>query len=154
MSLNPLAPACLPHYHFRSDPPLSLCNPTTMSLSLAQLFCGMPPPIIPSPAPPITQPITVGTFILPFNQPMNPSEQDAEAHSPLPVSSSLFSSPLEHQAQCLQAIHKTNSSTLEGRTARPQDITNCCSPTRERLCLTALLAFLLGWNNLQQGYCR
>ena len=106
-SLNPIAPAFLPHYQYPSDPPISQCNPTTMSLPLAQFFCIMPPAIIPSHAPPVTQPITEGTFFLLFIQPKNSSKQNAEVHQPLPGSSSFLSSPLEHQVQCLQAIHKT-----------------------------------------------
>ena len=107
MSLSPFAPAFLPHYQPPSDPTLSPCNSTMMSLPLAQLFCGMPPPFIPSPASPSTQPITDGTFILLLLPPKNPSKQDAEVHQPLPGPSSLLSSPLQHQVQCLQAIHKT-----------------------------------------------
>ena len=43
MSLYPLAPASLPHYQFPSDPPISLCISTPMSLPFSQIFCGMPP---------------------------------------------------------------------------------------------------------------
>ena len=39
MSLNPLAPAFLPHYQSSSGPPLSLCNSNTMNLTLAQIIC-------------------------------------------------------------------------------------------------------------------
>ena len=67
----------------------------------------MPPPIIPSHGPPITQPSIDGTFILPLIQPKNPTKHDAEASQPLPGSSSFLYSPLEHQAQRKQAIHKT-----------------------------------------------
>ena len=107
MSLNPLAPAFLPHFQLPSTPPLPMCHSTTMSLSLAQLFCGMPPQLIPSHAPPINQPITNGNFTLPLIQPKNPSKLDAATHRPSPESSSLLSSPLQHPANCLQAIHKT-----------------------------------------------
>ena len=107
MSLNPLAPAFLPHYQSPSDLPIWLCNCNTMSLPLAQLFRGMPPPNIPAQDPPINQPITKGTFILPLIQLTSQFKQDAAAHPPTPGSSSLLSSPLQHQANCLQAIHKT-----------------------------------------------
>ena len=84
MSLNPLAPAFLPHYQSSSDPPFPLCDSTPMSLPLAQIFCRMPPQIIPSHAPPINQPITAGTFILPLIQETNPSKPHAAAHQPSP----------------------------------------------------------------------
>ena len=56
---------------------------------------------------PLRQPITDGTFILPLFEPKNPSKQDAETLQPPPGSSSLLPSALQHQGQCLQAIHKT-----------------------------------------------
>ena len=107
MPLNPLAPAVLPHYQSSSDPPISLCNFTTMSLPLAHLFCGMLPQITPSLAPSINQHITDGTLLLPSFQPTNQSKPNAAAHQPTPESSALLSSPLQHQANCQQAIHKT-----------------------------------------------
>ena len=78
-----------------------------MSLPLAQKFCGLPPSITPSPDPPLRQPITDGFFILPLTHPRNPCKPDAETLQPPPRSSSLLPSPLQHQAQCLEAIHKT-----------------------------------------------
>ena len=105
MSLNPLAPTLLPHYQSSSEPSISLCNSTTMSLPLAQLICGMPPQTIPSPAPSINQHNIDGNFILPLLQPTNQSKPDAAAHQPTPGSSHLLSSPLQHQDNCLQAIH-------------------------------------------------
>ena len=107
MSLNSLAPAILPHYQPSSDPAISLCNSTTMSLPLTQLCCGMPPQIVPSHAPSNNHPMTDGTFILSLIQPKNPSKQDAAVPQRNPGYSSLFSLPLQHQANCLQAIHKT-----------------------------------------------
>ena len=109
MYLTPFAPAFLPHYQFPSVPPISLCKPTTMSLPLAQIFCGMPPSISPAHAPAITQPITdsLTPIILPLIQSKNPSRQDAEIFQPPPGSSSLLPSSLQKQAQCVQAIHKT-----------------------------------------------
>ena len=80
MSINPLAPAFPPHHQYPPVPSISLCNSTTVSLPLAQLFCGMPAPIFPSHAPPVTQPITDGTFIHSLIQLKNPSKQDAKAH--------------------------------------------------------------------------
>ena len=77
-----------------------------MSFPLAQLFCGMPPPIIPSHAHPVNQPITDGTFILLLIQPTNQFKQGATAHQPPPGSSSLLPSPPQHQTKCLKAIHK------------------------------------------------
>ena len=106
MSLNPLAPAFLPHYQFSSDQPISLCNSTAMCLPLAQLFCGMPPSITLSHAPPLRQRIAANTFILPLTQPQSPSKQDAEILQQSPGPSSFFPSPLQNQAQCLQAIHE------------------------------------------------
>ena len=107
MSLNPLAPAFLPHFQSSSDPPIPLGNSTTMSLPLAQIFCGMPVQIIPSHAPSINQHITDGTLLLPLLQSTNQSKPDAAAHQSTSGSSALLSSPLQHQANCLQAIHKT-----------------------------------------------
>ena len=107
MSLNSLAPGFLPHYQFPSDPPISLSNSTAMSLPLVQIFFGLPPSVTPSPAPPLRQLITEGTFILPLIQPENPSKHDAETLQPPPGSSPLLPPPLQHQAQCLQTIHKT-----------------------------------------------
>ena len=49
MSLNPLAPAFLPQFQPSCDPAISLGNSGTMSFPLAQLFCGMPPQIVPPP---------------------------------------------------------------------------------------------------------
>ena len=63
----------------------------------------MPPQIIRS----INQHITDGTLFLPFLQPTNQSKPDAAPHQPTPGSSTFLSSPLQHQANCLQAIHKT-----------------------------------------------
>ena len=108
MSLNPLAPAFLPHYQSLSDPPLSLCNSTTMNFPLAQLFSGMPPQIIPSHVPSFSQPITDGTFILPLIQAKNPLNKVAAVHQPPRGSSSHLSLSLQHQTNYLQAIlHKT-----------------------------------------------
>ena len=107
MSLNPLAPVFLPHYQSSSDPPISLCNSTTIGLPLAQLICGMPPQTIPSHAPSINQHITDGTFLFPLLQPNNKSKSDAAVHQPTPGSSALLPSPLQHQANCLQATSKT-----------------------------------------------
>ena len=107
MSLNHLAPAFLPQYQSSSDPPISLCNSTAMSLPFAQLFCEMPPQIFPFHAPSIKQHITDGTLLLPFLQPTNQSKPDAAAHQPTPASSAFLSSPVQHQVNCLQAIHKT-----------------------------------------------
>ena len=107
MSLNSLAPAFLPQVQSSRDPLISLGNSTTMSLPLAQLFCGMPPQIIPAHALSINQHITDGTFLLPTLQPTNQSKPNAKAHQPNLESSALLPSPLKHQASCLQTIHKT-----------------------------------------------
>ena len=61
----------------------------------------------PSHAPSISQHITDGTFLLPFLRPTNQCEPDAAVHQPTPGSSTLLSSPLQHQSNCLQAINKT-----------------------------------------------
>ena len=79
-----------------------------MSLPLPQLICGMPPQTIPSHAPSINQHISDGTFLLPLLQPTNQSEPDAAAYQPTPGSSSPLSSSLQHQANCLRAIHKNH----------------------------------------------
>ena len=154
MSRSPLAPASHPHYQSSSDPPISLCNSTTMSLPLAQLFCGMPPQIIPSLAPSINQPITDSNFILPLLQPTNQSQQDTAAHQPPPGSLSHLSSPLQHRANCLQAIHKTiqqiNKHLKKASTDRHyKSLSFNCKMTLSH-CATCLLP---GWNNLQQRYC-
>ena len=107
MWLNFLGPAFLHHYQFSSDAPISLCVSTTRILPSAQLFCRMPPQISQSHAPSINQHIADGTFLLlPLLQPTNQSRPDAAAHRTTPGSSALFSSPLQHQANWLQAIHK------------------------------------------------
>ena len=105
MSLNPLAPAFLPQSS--SDPPISLCNSTTKSLPLTQFFCRMPPQFVSSHAPSVNQHVTDGTFLLPLLEPKNQSKPRAAAHQRTPESSVLLSSTLQHQAKCLQAIHKT-----------------------------------------------
>ena len=105
MSLNRLAAAFPPHYQSSSDHTISLCNSTTMSIPLAQFFCGMSIQIIPSHAPSINQHITA--LVLPLFQPTNQSKPDEAAHHRTPGSSNRLSSPLQHQANCLQAIHKT-----------------------------------------------
>ena len=51
----------------------------------------------------VNQHITDGTFLQPTNQ----SNPNATVHQPNPGSSALLSSPLQHQANCLQADHKT-----------------------------------------------
>ena len=107
MSLNPLAPAFLPQYQPSFDPTTPLCNSTTMSLPLVQLFYGMTPQLIPSHAPSINQSISDSTFTLPHLQSTSHSQQDLAAHQSPPGSSSLLSSPLQHQTNCLQAFHKT-----------------------------------------------
>ena len=107
MSLNPLAPVFIQNYQNSSDPPISLYNFATMNLPLAQLFCGMPPQMNPSHAFSISQPITDYIFNLPLLQSTNQSKQDAAAHQPTRGPSSLLSPPLQHQANCLQAVHKT-----------------------------------------------
>ena len=68
----------------------------------------MLPSTTPSHALPINRPITDGSFIFPLIQPKHPSQQYAAAHQLPPGSSPLLSSPLQHQVNCLQAIHKTN----------------------------------------------
>ena len=74
---------------------------------MAQLFCGLPTQIFPSHAPFINQHITDSALLLPFLQSTNQSKPDAAAHQPTPGSSALLTSPLQHQSNCLQVIHKT-----------------------------------------------
>ena len=78
-----------------------------MSLPLAQFFCGMPAQIIPSHVPSVTQQALDGSLLFPLPQPTNLSTPNAAAHQPPPEPSALLSLPLQHQAICLQAIHKT-----------------------------------------------
>ena len=106
MSLNPLAPAFLPQFQSSCDPAISLGNSTTMSFPLAQLFCGMPPQITPPHAPSINQHITDSTFLLPSLQLTSQCKPNAAVHQSTPEFSALLSSPLLHQANCLQAIRK------------------------------------------------
>ena len=101
MSLNPLAPAFLPHHQSSSDPPLSLCNSITMNLPLAQLTCGMPPQIIPSHATSINQHIADNTLLHPLLQHTNQSQPDAAAHQSMPGLSASLPSSLQHQSNCL-----------------------------------------------------
>ena len=107
MSLNPLAPVFLPSYQSFSNPPTSLCNSNTMNLPLAQLICGMPPPITPSHAPSINQHIADNTLLLPLLQPMNQYTKDAAAHKPTPGSSTHLPSSFHPQMKCLQAINNS-----------------------------------------------
>ena len=107
MSLNPLAPAFLPHHQSLSDPPLLLCNSNTVNLPLAQLICGMPPQIIPSHAPSINQHIADNTLLLSHLQPMNQSTTDAAAHKLTPGLSTHLPPSLQHQTKCLQAINNS-----------------------------------------------
>ena len=111
MSLNPFAPAFLPHYQFSSNPPISLCISTAMSLPLAQIFFRLshclPPSITTSHARSLGQPTTDDTLVLRLIQPKKLSKQDVGALQPHPESSSLLPSPLQPQVQRLQAIHKT-----------------------------------------------
>ena len=107
MSLNPLAPAFIPQFQSSCDPPIPLANSDTMSFPLAQLICGIPPQITPFHAPSINQHITDGPFLLPSLQLTSQSKPNAAVHQSTPEFSALSSSPLLHQANCLQAIHKT-----------------------------------------------
>ena len=107
MSPNPLAPAFLPQFQSSCGPTISLGNSTTLSLLLTQLFCGMPPQIIPPHAPSIDQHITDGTFLPTSLQLTSQSKPNAAVHQSTPEFSALLSSPPLHQAYCLQAIHKT-----------------------------------------------
>ena len=107
MSLNPLAPAFLPHPQSSSNPPLSLCNSNTINFPLAQLICGMPPQITPSHAPSINQHIADNTLLLPLLQPINQYTNDAAAHKSTPGSSTPLPSSLHHQMKCLQAVNNS-----------------------------------------------
>ena len=92
MSLNPLAPAFLPSYQSSSNPPISLCNSTTMGLLLAQLICGMSPQTFPSYVPSINQHFADNTLILPLLQPTNQSKPDAAVPQPTPGPSAFMPS--------------------------------------------------------------
>ena len=102
MSLNPLAPAFLPHHQSSSDPPPLLGHSNTLNLPVAQLLCGMPPQTIPS----INRHDT-STLLLPLLQPINQSTTDAAAHKPTHGSSTHLPSSLQHQTKCLQAINNS-----------------------------------------------
>ena len=106
MSLNPLAPAFLPHHLSSSDPPISLGHSKTMNLPLAQLMCGLPPQTIPSHAL-INQHLTDSTFLLPLLQQTSQSTLDAAAHKSTPGSSTLLPSSLQHKANCLQTVNNS-----------------------------------------------
>ena len=67
----------------------------------------MPSQIISFYALQINLPITDGTLIFLLIQPPTQSKKDTATHEQPHGSSSLLSSPLQHQANCLQAIHKT-----------------------------------------------
>ena len=105
MSLKSLAPIFLPLSQSSSDPLPPLCNSTAMSLPLAQLFCGMPPQIVPSQAPSINQHVPDGTTLFPLPQQTNQFKSTATANQPTPAPSAPLS--LQHQAHSLLAIHKT-----------------------------------------------
>ena len=107
MSLNPMAPDFFPQFQSSCNPPNSLDTSNTMSFPLAQLFCGIAPQLIPPPAPALIQHIADGTFLLPSLQLTNQSKPNAAGHQPTLESSALSSSPLLHQANCLQTIHQT-----------------------------------------------
>ena len=107
MSLNPLAPAFLTHHQSSSNPPISLCNSTTLSLAVAQLICGIPPTTITSHVPSFNQHIADNTLLLPLLQPTNQCKPEAPVHQPTPGSSIFLPSSLQHQANCLQSINKT-----------------------------------------------
>ena len=145
MLLNPLAPAFLPHYQFPFDPPISRCNSTRMILHLAQAFCGMPPSITPTHAPPLGEPFTHGNFMLPLTQPKNPSKSNAGTLQPPLGSSSLLPSPLQHQAKRLQAIHTTVQQYHQHLKAEQLDAktTNFCPSTSKRFCMSATCSSLL-----------
>ena len=51
--------------------------------------------------------MALSSFLFPSPQPTNQVKPNAAAHQPNPESSALLSSPLQHQAHCLQAVHKT-----------------------------------------------
>ena len=106
MSLNPLAPAFPPQFQPSCDPATPLGNSDTMSFPLAQLICGIPPQITPFHAPSINQHITDGKFLLPSLQLTSQSKSNAAFHPSTPEFSAFLSSPLLHQANCLQTIHK------------------------------------------------
>ena len=107
MSLNPLAPAFLPHHQSSSGPPLSLRHSDTMNLPLAQLMCGLPPQRISLLAPSIPQQPIDSTLLLPLPQPTNQSPADATTPNPLCGSSAPLPSSSQNQSNCLQAINKT-----------------------------------------------
>ena len=102
-----MAPAFLPQIQSSCDPPIPLGNSDTMSFPLAQLICRLPPQITPFHAPSINQHIPDGTFLLPFLQSTKQSKPIAAAQRPNPETSALLFSPLQHQVNCLQSIHKT-----------------------------------------------
>ena len=78
-----------------------------MSFPLAQLICGMPTQTIPPYAPSINQHIIDGTLLLPSLQLTSHPKPNAAINQSTPEFPVLLSSPLLHQANCLQAIHKT-----------------------------------------------
>ena len=127
MSLNPLAPAFLPQFQSSCEPAISLGNSTTMSFPLAQLFCGMPQQDIPPHASSINQHITDGMFLLPSLQLTNQSKPNATVHQSTLEFSALLSSPLLHQANCLQANNKTIQQLSQPLKAENVDRPHCPS---------------------------
>ena len=78
-----------------------------MNFPLAQLICGMPPPITPSHAPSINQHVADNTPLLPLLQPGNQYTKDVAGHKPTPGSSTHPPSSLHHQMKCLHAINNS-----------------------------------------------
>ena len=157
MSLNSLAPVFLPHYQSSSDPPISLCNSTTMSLCLAQLCCRMPPQIIPSPAPPTNQSITGSTCILTLIWPKKSIQTGCSSSL---TTSWIFiflvvTSPTSVElSPGYSQDHLTVQPTLQGGPIRSEDLTTYRPSTSEWLRITEILAFLFSWNNFHQWNCR
>ena len=70
MSLSHLAPAFFPHYQPYSDPPISLCNSITMTLTLAQIILinGAIFVLNRFSDPPVLKPHTQTSFLSPFHK--------------------------------------------------------------------------------------
>ena len=101
MSLNPLAPAFLPQSF--SDTPISLYNSTTMSLPLAHFFAKC---LHKSSYLMLLLLINTSLTAL-FSSQQISLNRTQRFIKPTPGPSTLLSSPLQHHANCLKAIHKT-----------------------------------------------
>ena len=107
----------------------------------------MPPQTILSHAPSINQHITDDNFLLPLLQHTNKSKSDAALCQPTLGSLAFLPSPLQHQANCLQAFKKTIKQFdqhLKAEQLDRQTLQIIFLQLQNDFCLIALLALLRG----------